>query len=100
MNGPSPRQLETLILIAQRPTPPSMRELCPLLGVRSTNVVHGLVSVLERKGLVTRQGYANARAVMLTSAGFDALPPGEYFRVERFTKERPPPDAGELAPAG
>ena len=52
--------------------PPSVRELCDLLGIRSTNGVADHLRRLASKGLILR-GVAKARTMRLTELGRDLL---------------------------
>jgi len=72
---PTPRQLELLKLIHdgwQAKRPPSIRELCGLMGIGSTNGVMCLVNACVAKGLLERRDMV-ARSFFLTSAGETAL---------------------------
>lgn len=69
------RQLETLRAVAKaisRGRPPTFRELCQKLGVRSTNTVAGHLAALERQQLITRD-VGTARNVALTDEGRTVL---------------------------
>jgi len=60
-----PRQEEVLLLIESRAVPPTVRDLCRELGMRSTNSVHQHLRALERKGAIERSPNA-ARAIRST----------------------------------
>jgi repressor LexA len=63
--------------------PPSIREMCKGLGVRSTSTIHGHLEKLEEKGYIKRESTKN-RAITLTKqstvslsqidAGFASIP--------------------------
>jgi SOS-response transcriptional repressor LexA len=75
----TPRQLEVLRIIdvwsRKSGYPPTVRELCALLKLRSTMAVASLTKALERKGLVVRQAN-RARTTTITAAGRFALKGG------------------------
>lgn len=70
--SPTPRQLDVLRLIdAGRRLnghPPTIRELCEHLGVKSTNAVADHLRALARKGLTTSVK-AKGRTLNVTTAG-------------------------------
>ncbi len=76
MRGPSARQLEVLRFIADtldaKGFPPTLREVCVMLGASSTYAAHGHITALVRHGLLERQP-ASARALRVTALGADAL---------------------------
>lgn len=53
--------------------PPSIREMCQGLGVRSTSTIHGHLEKLEEKGYIKRESTKN-RAITLTKVPAPALP--------------------------
>lgn len=53
--------------------PPSIREMCKGLGVRSTSTVHGHLEKLEEKGYIKRASTKN-RAITLTKLSTPSLP--------------------------
>jgi repressor LexA len=59
--------------------PPTIRELCGAIGIRSTNGVNDHLKALERKGYLTRASDAKSRGLQLTpKAGAPrAAPPPE-----------------------
>jgi SOS-response transcriptional repressor LexA len=65
------REEEILALIECRPVPPSIRDLCRDLGLRSTNGVFQHLKSLERKGAIRREPF-EARAIRSTR---QAVPP-------------------------
>ena len=54
--------------------PPSIREMCKGLGVRSTSTIHGHLEKLEEKGYIKRASTKN-RAITLTQVNPPTLPP-------------------------
>jgi len=53
--------------------PPSIREMCKGLGVRSTSTIHGHLEKLEEKGYIKRESTKN-RAITLTKQSTVSLP--------------------------
>ena len=47
--------------------PPTVREIAANLKIKSTSTVHGILSALEQKGLITRDRY-NSRAIKIAGA--------------------------------
>jgi len=74
MSNPDPtaRQKELLVVISkfaeQNGYPPSLREMADILGLASTNAVHDLLVLLEKKGLVTVIKKVS-RGLRITEAG-------------------------------
>lgn len=52
--------------------PPSVRELCEMLGVASTNGMIEHLRTLQKKGLLERE-IATARAIRITEEGYEAI---------------------------
>jgi repressor LexA len=52
--------------------PPSVRELCDLLGLASPSTVHMHLAGLEREGLIERRP-GQPRALTITTLGLSAL---------------------------
>jgi DNA-binding MarR family transcriptional regulator len=75
----SPRLFEALAAIARsietRGFPPTLRELCDAMGVRSTNAASDHLRRLERAGLIDTTA-AQARAIRITDAGRVVLAAG------------------------
>jgi repressor LexA len=69
---PTARQVEVLegisLLTGAHGFPPSVRDLCALLGISSTNGVREHLDALERRGLVKRMERV-ARSLVLTDSG-------------------------------
>jgi SOS-response transcriptional repressor LexA len=69
---PTARQTQVLRIIAARTLasgyPPSLRELCDLVGIASTNGVSDHCTALERKGMLTVTPRVS-RGMVLTPAG-------------------------------
>ncbi|HHY34051.1 MAG TPA: transcriptional repressor LexA [Firmicutes bacterium] len=61
--------------IQQRGYPPSVRELCDLLGLKSTATVHTYLRTLERKGYIKRTPFRSRalEVVENSDAGSDAV---------------------------
>ena len=51
--------------------PPSVREICDAVGLKSTSTVHGHLSRLEKKGLIRRDP-TKPRAIEILDPGFEA----------------------------
>ncbi len=72
MNAPSPRQLEVLREISEHQKskgyPITIRELCDVMEIRSTNGIAQHITLLEKKGLVRREP-RRSRTLQLTNAG-------------------------------
>lgn len=66
------RQAEVLLAIRnyieREEMPPTLRELCGLLGIGSTNGINDHLAVLERKGYLRRKRNVS-RGIQLTRAG-------------------------------
>lgn len=82
--APTHRQIQVLrFLHAHRHEhgyPPTIREACDKLGLRSTNAFSDHLAALERKALITRQPSAS-RSVTLTALGLRYACAGEYRPV-------------------
>ncbi len=59
--------------INEKGYPPSVREICEAVGLRSTSTVHGHLSKLEDKGYIRRDA-TKPRAIEILSSDFDNLP--------------------------
>ncbi|MGX7200293.1 transcriptional repressor LexA [Enterococcus nangangensis] len=70
------RQMEVLRFIYQqveeRGFPPTVREIGEAVSLASTSTVHGHLSRLEKKGLITRDA-TKPRAIELTPSGLETL---------------------------
>lgn len=53
--------------------PPSIREMCKGLGVKSTSTIHGHLSKLEEKGFIKRESTKN-RAITMAKAFLPKMP--------------------------
>lgn len=75
--APTARQLEILALIKacidERGSAPTMRELCDLSGVRSTNAIACVLRPLERHGLLHMGRRGCSRDMHVPAAGLRAL---------------------------
>lgn len=75
MNGPTIRQRAVLATIAKHIAvegyPPTLRELCVMIGVRSTNAACDHIRLLKLKGLLSRDASA-ARSIRVTDEGWEA----------------------------
>ena len=73
----SGKQLEILNFIKQhiceKGVPPSVREICLAVELKSTSSVHSHLSSLERKGYIKREG-AKSRCIGLSEECSDVLP--------------------------
>ncbi len=87
------RQQEILILIEARPIPPTIRDLCRDLGLRSTNSVHQHLKALETKGAIVRSPF-EARAIRSTRIPVK-LPLGQSLNPRVSL-----PLAGTITPGG
>lgn len=78
MSRLTPKQKEVFDYIAQTVAaqgyPPSVREICAAVGLKSPSTVHAHLTALERAGLITRDA-GKTRAITLTSgAGAGGVP--------------------------
>ncbi len=86
----TPRQEQVLRFIgwsiAERGYPPTMREICDGVGIRSTNGVNDHLCRLVAKGMVKRREALVSRGIVLTPLGrafLDTHPaPGVVVRTE------------------
>lgn len=72
---PTFRQRQVLVFVADRirgGLPPTIREICDHVGIKSTNGASAYLDGLERLGLITR-GSRRAREIRLTADGRKAL---------------------------
>ena len=65
--------------VREKGYPPSVREICDAVGLKSTSTVHGHLSRLEKKGLIRRDP-TKPRAIEILDSGFDA-PQREFANV-------------------
>jgi len=92
----SPRQLEVLQAVKRCESPPTTRELCVALGVRSTFSAHSLVADLAKRKLLRRGGDGGA-GIRLTHHGERIL------ACQDVDRSQPPPDASSsrsISPSG
>lgn len=79
------RQSECLRVIEQSIRtlgyPPTMREICNAMRIRSTNGVSQMVDAIERKGWLTRQPLLSRGITLVESAERAATELGEITRV-------------------
>lgn len=72
MRGLSPRQLQTLRVVAYQirlnGTPPTLREIGACLGITTTNGVSDHLNALERKGLIRRAPMLSRAITILDAA--------------------------------
>lgn len=54
--------------------PPSVREICKELGIKSTSTVHGILSVLEENGYIERDA-RNSRSIRIAGTSSTAQVP-------------------------
>ena len=67
--------------VREKGYPPSVREICDAVGLKSTSTVHGHLSRLEKKGLIRRDP-TKPRAIEILDSDFDA-PQREFVNVRR-----------------
>jgi repressor LexA len=76
MLQPTPRQLEALAIIKTFTEaagyPPTLRDLCTRMGMKSTNAADTHLVALEKKGLLVREPRLS-RSMVITPAGLEAL---------------------------
>ena len=65
--------------VREKGYPPSVREICDAVGLKSTSTVHGHLSRLEKKGLIRRDP-TKPRAIEILDSDFDA-PQREFVNV-------------------
>ena len=74
--GSDSKQMEVLSFIHQRVGekgyPPTVREICEAVGLKSTSTVHGHISRLAKKGLLSKDP-SKPRALEITPLGIEAL---------------------------
>lgn len=66
--------------VRERGYPPSVREICAAVGLKSTSTVHGHLSRLEKKGMIRRDA-TKPRAIEILDPTFSTLPQREYVDV-------------------
>lgn len=78
MSPPTARQRDILIFIReqidQTGYPPTIREICTAMGIKSTNGVNDHLKALERKGLLSRET-GKSRAMLLSTLGWETTAP-------------------------
>lgn len=70
--------------IREKGYPPSVREICAAVGLKSTSTVHAQIKNLEKKGFIEKDG-AKTRAIKLTNTDYSSL----------GTISSPKPDSGD-----
>lgn len=65
--------------VREKGYPPSVREICDAVGLKSTSTVHGHLSRLEKKGLIRRDP-TKPRAIEILDTFYDA-PQREFVHV-------------------
>lgn len=65
--------------VREKGYPPSVREICDAVGLKSTSTVHGHLSRLEKKGYIRRDP-TKPRAIEILEAGFE-VPQRELISV-------------------
>lgn len=71
------KQLKVYNFLVQelgRGVPPSVREICTELGIKSTSTVHGILSALEENGYIERDA-RNSRSIRIAGASNTAQVP-------------------------
>ena len=68
--------------ILQRGFPPSVREICEAVSLRSTSSVHAHLETLERKGYIKRD--ATKPAALVQSRELHRKTPHPRVRLHRF----------------
>lgn len=88
----TPKQREILDFIqqqaAQKGYPPSVREICQALGLKSTSTVHGHLARLARKGYIRRDP-SKPRAIEVLRRDDDTLRPAEPDGIPGGLSARP-----------
>lgn len=83
MNDLSAKQLQILEYmkseVREKGYPPSVREICEAVGLKSTSTVHGHLSRLEKKGLIRRDP-TKPRAIEILAHNYD-VPKRELVNV-------------------
>lgn len=75
--------------VREKGYPPSVREICDAVGLKSTSTVHGHLSRLEKKGLIRRDP-TKPRAIEILDSDFDA-PQREFVNVPIVGNTPPAP---------
>lgn len=88
----SPRQKEVLDFIteqiSQKNYPPSVREICQAMGLRSSSTVHAHLKALEKKGYIYRDP-AKPRAI-------EILDPASNLKIKQKKKTKLVPLLGQV----
>ena len=71
--------------ILQRGFPPSVREICEAVSLRSTSSVHAHLETLERKGYIKRDA-TKPRAIEICDEGFHT---GRLGAIQGIASRRP-----------
>ena len=92
MSRLTPKQKEVFDYIAQTVAaqgyPPSVREICAAVGLKSPSTVHAHLTALERAGLITRDA-GKTRAITLTSGRVrEACPFCTLAAGSRYSRSR------------
>lgn len=66
--------------IREKGYPPSVREICDAVGLKSTSTVHAQLKNLEKKGLIQKAG-AKTRAIKVISPAEPSSEVSEYLNV-------------------
>ena len=74
--------------ILQRGFPPSVREICEAVSLRSTSSVHAHLETLERKGYIKRDA-TKPRAIEICDEGFQY--PGRLVQSRELHRKTPHP---------
>lgn len=75
--------------ILQRGFPPSVREICEAVSLRSTSSVHAHLETLERKGYIKRDA-TKPRAIEICDEGFHT---GRLVQSRELHRKTPHPRA-------
>lgn len=99
MNPPTDRQVEVLRLIAdytrQHGHPPTVRELCVVMGVTGTNSASDVLRALERKRLIKRTPGVS-RGTRITATGLRLLGESGLDDAQLLARVRAHKDAATL----
>lgn len=79
--------------ISDKGYPPSIREICTAVGLKSTSSVHAYLEALENKGYIEKDSH-NSRSIRILDKAFENAAPADAPAAETEIAEFP--DTGEM----
>ena len=73
LDGIQQKIYEYLVKSIQNGLPPTVREICSAVGIKSTSTVHYHLKILEQEGYITREGRLN-RSIRINSQSACMVP--------------------------